>query len=101
MLLACFVTYRGSEVNSVAVVEGTSQCADQDAQAGLLQDVDVVVVGVPHCPTTGVTSSLLRFLLVHVLTVSIGPLVVSLGLCDLNTQHRNPVSHKALITQSQ
>lgn len=48
--------------------------ADQDPEAGLLQDVDVVVVGVPHGPAAGVTLGLLTVGGEHESAVTVSPL---------------------------
>ena len=49
--------------------------ADEDAEAGLLQDVDVVVVGVAHGPAGGVLAGLLAARGVHEAAVAVGPVV--------------------------
>ena len=49
--------------------------ADEDPQAGLLQDADVVVVGVPHGPAGGVLLGLLGRRGVDEATVALGPLL--------------------------
>ncbi len=48
--------------------------ADQHSQAGLLEDVDVVVVGVPHGPPGGVLLGLLAGQRVDEAAVAVGPL---------------------------
>lgn len=56
------------------------QGTDQYAQARLFEDVDVVVVGVPHGPAGGMAPGLLDILGVHVLGMSHRPLFVLVGL---------------------
>lgn len=45
-------------MHGVAVGQDAAPRAHQDSQAGLLEDVDVVVVGVAHGPTAGVSLGL-------------------------------------------
>ena len=49
--------------------------ADEDAKAGLLQDVDVVVVGVAHGPAGGVLLGLLARGRVDEAHVAVGPVL--------------------------
>jgi hypothetical protein len=67
----------------ILVIRSTSDGADEDAEAALLQDVDVVVVGVAHGPTAVVSSGFLALLRVHVLAVAVGPVHVGIWVWDL------------------
>ena len=60
---------------SADVVCGWSLGADEDAEAGLLEDVDVVVVGVAHGPARRVLLRLLRRRRVDEAAVTVGPLL--------------------------
>lgn len=75
LFLPRFVTDGWTERHSRPRVQGTSLGADQDTQTRLLEDVDIVVVGVPHGPTAGVTSCLLTVRCIDVPRVAICPLV--------------------------
>ena len=63
---------------------------DKDAQAGLLEDVYIVVVGVAHGPAAGMSSRLVHVRRKDVPAVTVRPFrpaVQALG--DLNTNSRN------------
>ena len=63
---------------------------DEDTQAGLLEDVDIVVVGVAHGPAAGMSSCLVHVRREDVPAVTVRPFrpaVQALG--DLNTNNRN------------
>ena len=59
LLLARFVADGGSQGDAASRVQGASRGADQDSETGLLEDVDIVVVGVPHGPPACVPTCLL------------------------------------------
>lgn len=75
LFLARFVTDGRTQGHAGPAVQSTSLGTDQDSQTRLLEDVDVVVVGVPHGPTAGVTSRLLAVWGIDVPRVAIRPLV--------------------------
>ena len=54
--------------------------ADEHAETALLQDVDVVVVGVPHRPPARVSSRLFALVAVDALTMAARPVVIRLVL---------------------
>ena len=62
------------EAHLVAAGQDAAARADEDAEAGLLEDVDVVVVCVPHGPAAGVTLGLLAVGGEHEPAVAISPL---------------------------
>ena len=62
------------EAHLVAAGQDAAARADEDAEAGLLEDVDVVVVGVPHRPAAGVPPRLLAARGEDVAAVAVRPL---------------------------
>lgn len=64
-----------------AILQGAGACTHHHAQAGLLEDVAIVVVGVAHGPAAQVALSLLLLAAVDEAHVTIGPLpeVVKVG----------------------
>lgn len=64
-----------------AILQGAGACAHHHAQAGLLEDVAIVVVGVAHGPAAQMALSLLLLAAVDEAHVAIGPLpeVVKVG----------------------
>lgn len=62
-------------MNFISRIERATLTADQHAEARLLQDVHVVVVGVPHGPTGTVPPRLLAVRTVHVPTMAVCPLL--------------------------
>ena len=77
------VADRGSEMHGAAVRQSAPHVTGEHSQAGLLQDIHVVVVGVSHGPAAGMAPGVLWLLRVHVLTVVVGPFFVVLWLDDL------------------
>ena len=73
LFLAGLVADGGPEVHLVTVGKSTPHGAHQHAQAGLLEDVDVVVVGVPHRPARGVPLGFLAGRRVHKPAVPVCP----------------------------
>ena len=65
----------GAEVHALPVLLHAPRRADEHAQTRLLEDVDVVVVGVAHGPVAHVLARLLALLAVDVLAVTVGPLL--------------------------
>ena len=61
LLLPGLVTDGWPDGNLFAVPLDAPLIADKDAEAALLEDADVVVVGVPHGPPRGVFLGLLAF----------------------------------------
>lgn len=78
LLLASLVADSRPEVDLVSVVQDASGRADQDAEARLLEDVHIVVVGVPHRPAAGMSSGFLAVRSVNEAAVSVGPLLKSI-----------------------
>ena len=68
------ITDGGSDGHLVPAGQQTPPGTDENAETGFLEDVDVVVVGVPHGPPTGVTLGLFTICREDVSTVTIGPL---------------------------
>ena len=64
----------GEAAHLVAAGQDAAARADEDAEAGLLEDVDVVVVGVPHRPAAGVPPRLLAARGEDVAAVAVRPL---------------------------
>lgn len=89
LLFSGLVADGGSEVDHAAVVQFAAAGADEHAKTGLLEDVDVMVVGVTHRPAARVTSGVLLVTLVDVTTVTIRPLLVRIVLhCLYRTEER-------------
>ena len=65
------------------VVHPASLGADEHAQTALLEDVDIVVVGVAHGPATVVSPRLLGLFRVDILAVAVRPVHVRLRLRQL------------------
>ena len=68
------ITYRWPDGHLVPTGQQTTPGTDEDAEAGFLEDVDVVVVGVPHGPPAGVALGLLAPSRENVSAVTVGPL---------------------------
>ena len=67
-----------------ARVEGAAVGAEQDAQAGFFQDLDVVVVGVAHGPSGTVSPGFLAIGPVHQSHVTVHPVVEMVVSTHLN-----------------
>ena len=74
------------EVNGVPRREDAPPRAHEDAQAGLLEDVHVVVVGVPHRPARSVPLGLLALWGVDEAAVAVGPLFPTVVFAYLKTE---------------
>lgn len=61
LFLPSFVTYGGSELQSGSVWQRAPPRTDHHTQTGLLQDLTVVVVGVPHGPARQMSLSVFIF----------------------------------------
>ena len=85
LLAARLVTDGGPQVDGVAAVEDTALTAHEDAEARLLEDLHLVVVGVAHGPAAGVPSGLLAALRVHGLAVAVRPVSVVVDVVDLRS----------------
>ena len=68
------ITDGGSDGHLVPARQQTPPGTDEDAETGFLEDVDVVVVGVPHGPPAGVALGLLAPSRENVSAVTVGPL---------------------------
>ena len=68
------ITDGGPDGHLVPTGQQTTPGTDEDAEAGFLEDVDVVVVGVPHGPPAGVALGLLAPSRENVSAVTVGPL---------------------------
>lgn len=81
MLQPGLVTDGWPQLQVRAILQGASACTHHHAQAGLLEDVAIVVVGVAHGPATQVALSLLLLAAVDEAHVAIRPLpeVVKVG----------------------
>lgn len=81
LLLPGFVADGGSQVDLAALLGGAVAAAHHHAQAGLLEDAGVVVVGVAHGPAAQVALGLLLVASVDEAHVAVGPLaeVVEVG----------------------
>ena len=88
LLFSSLVADSGSEVDHAAVVQFAAAGTDQHAETGLLEDVDVMVVGVTHRPAARVTSGVLLVTLVDVTTVSVRPLLVRVVFHHLHNRIR-------------
>ena len=75
LLAPGLVANGGSQMHALPVLLHAPRRADEHAQARLLEDVDVVVVGVAHGPVAHVLARLLALLAVDVLAVTVGPLL--------------------------
>ena len=75
LLLARLVADGGSELDAGAGLGDACAAADEDAQARLLEDVHVVVVGVAHRPAARVTPRVLALPRVHEATVPVRPVL--------------------------
>lgn len=73
--MSCFVANRRSELEFASVSQCAVSTADYDAQAGLLENLTVVVVGVPHSPSAQVALSVLVLAIVDVTHITIRPLL--------------------------
>lgn len=69
---------------SVSVGKDTPPVADEDSEAGLLEDMNVVIVGVPHGPSGGVALGLLRVWRVDEATVTVSPFLPAVILAYLH-----------------
>lgn len=83
LLLARLVADGGSEVDLVASGQGAAQRAHEDAQTRLLEDVHVVVVGVPHGPARRVSLRLFAGRGVNQPTMAVRPLLPAVELAHL------------------
>ena len=68
------ITDGGPDGHLVPTGQQTTPGTDEDAEAGFLEDVDVVVVGVPHRPAAGVPPRLLAARGEDVAAVAVRPL---------------------------
>ena len=68
------ITDGGPDGHLVPTGQQTTPGTDEDAETGFLQDVDVVVVGVPHGPPARVAFGLLAPSRENVPAVTVGPL---------------------------
>ena len=73
LFLARLVTDGGPDAHLPPTRENTPPGADQDPQARLLEDADIVVVCVPHGPPTAVALAFLTGHRKNVATVAICP----------------------------
>ena len=83
LLSSCFVTDCRPNGDRLPVALEAPLGAHEDAETRLLEDVHVVVVGVPHGPAGGVLLGLLARGRVHKATMSIRPIfkhIVAIGL---------------------
>ena len=83
LLPACLVTDGRSEVDLSAVGQLAAGRADQHAQAALLENVHIVVVGVSHGPSGGVLLGLLTGRRVDEPTVAVSPVLEVIKLIDV------------------
>ena len=74
LLLPCLITDGWPDGHLTTTWQDTPPGADQHSQAGLLQDVHIMVVCVPHGPATRVTLSFLTRSSEDISTVAICPL---------------------------
>ena len=72
------VTYSWPHVDLPSAVKDTVSAADEHSNAGLLQDVYIVVVCVSHCPTGSVSLALFVISLVDMFAMTFGPLLPGL-----------------------
>lgn len=91
LLPARFITNRGPEIDLFAVGQAASRRADEHAEAALLQDVYVVVVGVAHRPARGVFLGLLAEWRVHEATVAIRPVLKVIKLAGVQDARHHGV----------
>jgi hypothetical protein len=82
LLLPGLVADGGPQVDPLAGGQGAAHRADQHSQTALLQDVDVVVVGVAHGPARGVPLGVLVVGAVDQAAVAVGPLGEGVELVD-------------------
>lgn len=80
LLLPGFVTDRRSQVDLAALLGGAVQAAHHHAQAGLLEDAGVVIVGVAHGPAAQVSLCIPVLRAVDELLVGIRPFLEPVSL---------------------
>ena len=71
----------------LSTVKCTTFITGKNSETGFLEDVDVVVVGVSHGPTTRVSSSLLGISGVDKLTVTIRPVLELVSIQHLQSHY--------------
>ena len=76
------------------IICACSLCANEDAEAALLEDVHVVVVGVAHGPARRVLLRLLRRRRVDEAAVAVRPLLEGVEALALLVEEGGRVSHK-------
>ncbi len=75
---------------------------DEDTQAGLLEDVDIVIVGVAHGPAAGMSSRLVHVRGEDVAAVTVRPFRPAVQtLRDLNRNNRNFIAINTVVAPSQ
>ena len=75
MLPPSLVTYSRSPVDLRSVVKDAVSVADEDSDAGFLEDANVVVVCVSHCPTGRVLLGFLVISFVDIFAMTFWPLL--------------------------
>lgn len=75
LFLSCFVTNGRSQVNLTSVFKDASVRADKYSETWLFEDVDVVVVGIPHGPPARMLPGFFTVRPVHETRVSISPIL--------------------------
>lgn len=85
LFLSCFVADSRSELEFASVSQRAVSAADYHAEAGLLENLTVVVVGVPHGPSAQVPLCVLILAGVDVTNIPVRPLLESvILLCVLS-----------------
>lgn len=88
LLLPSLVAYGGAELQPGAAGQGTAPGTHHHAQAGFLEDLAVVVVGVPHGPAAEVPLRVLLLARVDEPHVAIGPFLEGIEVLGLLQQGR-------------
>lgn len=100
LLLSSLVTYGGAQLQPGTAGQGTAPGAHHHPQAGLLEDLAVVVVGVTHGPAAEVPLRILLLTGVDEAHVAIRPLLEGIEVLGLLQQgeHKDGVSqHKVVM----
>ncbi len=101
LFLPGLVADGGSEVDPRTALSHAVPAAHEDAEARLLEDVHVVVVGVAHGPAGRVTSRVLAVAHVHVAAVAVRPVLERVVLRQLwATRRRKGVNSTVSFLQS-
>lgn len=80
------------QMNWIAGFRFAAERAYQDTKTGFLQDVNVMVICVTHCPSTGVSSCIFQLSRVDETDMSIWPVLPIIMLLDLQiSKHYNVV----------